>query len=101
MYFVGLFFATIIEVTSALDFYSDIVVVGELGNSTDTAWFTFSLFTILAPYYTIYSSLINQLLKLVRKNEKSNICGMLVNLLIILPSMLVLLILMDIVYMSV
>jgi len=98
--FIGLFLATIIEWTSALDFYSDIIVAGELADSTDIAWLAFTIFTIVAPYYTIYSSLISYLQKLIRKKEKSgqNISRTIMNFLIILPSMLLFLILIDITY---
>ena len=89
-----------IEVSSCFDFFSDLVIIIALGNSSDTAWFSFSLFTVLAPYYTIYSSLINQLIKMIRvnKNEK-NCLSLLMNYVIILPSMLLMLIAIDIFYM--
>lgn len=51
--------ALFIEVSSFLDFISDLVILRQLAHSTDTAWLTFSLFTMLCPYYTVYTSLIN------------------------------------------
>ena len=91
-----------IEISSCFDFFSDLLIILALANSTDTAWFSFSLFTVLAPYYTIYSSLINQLIKMIRASQKKSsrtYSSLAMNYLIILPTMLVMLIIIDIFYM--
>lgn len=64
--FIKVLLSTFIELSSFLDFYSDLLVIWALSQSTDTAWFTISIFTVLAPFYTIYTSLINYNIKLVR-----------------------------------
>ena len=46
-----------IESASICDFFSDLIVVQQLAQTTHTGWFTFSLFTMLAPYLTVYSSI--------------------------------------------
>ena len=102
MCFLVVLLSLCIELSSCFDFFSDLMIIIALGNSTDTAWFSFSLFTVLAPYYTIYSSLINQLIKLIRANqnpESKTISSHLMNYLIILPTMLLILIFIDIFYM--
>lgn len=90
-----------IEESSFFDFFSDLIIIRALGNSTDTAWFSFSLFTVLAPYYTVYTSLINNQIELHRrKDPKDRSClDFIVSVILILPSMLVFLILIDVFYM--
>lgn len=46
-----------IEIASMMDFISDVVILLQLVNSTDTSWFSFTLFTMVCPYYTVYASL--------------------------------------------
>ncbi len=46
----------LIELFSILDFFSDLYIMKKLSESTDTAWFSFSLLTIICPYYSVYSS---------------------------------------------
>ena len=96
--------ALFIEVSSFLDLISDFVILRDLASSTDTAWFTFSLFTMLCPYYTVYTSLINYQIQLIhRRIEKgsNSYLGYLMNCLTILPSMLLLLIGLDLIYMCI
>lgn len=57
--FLEILLTTFIEVSSFFDFFSDMVILVALGNSTDTSWFAFALFTMICPYYTIYTSLTN------------------------------------------
>lgn len=49
----------LIEVSSMLDLISDLWILYALANSPDTAWFSFALFTMVCPYYTVYTSLMN------------------------------------------
>ena len=58
-----------IEVSSFLDFFSDLYILVKLGQSTDTAWFSFMLFTMLCPYYTVYTSLITHTLNMIRQKR--------------------------------
>ena len=90
-----------IEESSFFDFFSDLIIIRGLGQSTDTAWFSFSLFTVLAPYYTVYTSLINIQIENHRsKTPESKSClDFIGSSLLILPSMLIFLILIDVVYM--
>lgn len=46
-----------IESSSLADFFSDYVILQALAMSVDTMWFSFTLFTMLCPYYTVYTSL--------------------------------------------
>jgi len=104
IHFICILLANIIEWSAALDFYSDIVVVSELAQSTDTAWLTFSLFTIIAPYYTIYTSLINYQIRLMQEqhsNAATTYCKLIGNCLLVLPTMLVFLVAMDIIYIAI
>lgn len=65
--FIELMFNTLIEVSSFLDFISDFYILKSLASSTDIAWFTFALFTMICPYYTIYTSLINHQITIAHK----------------------------------
>ena len=87
-----------------MDIYSDTIIVGELAQTTDTAWLTFSLFTIIAPYYTIYTSLINYQIRLIRdqhENAATTNCKLIGNCLLVLPTMLVFLIATDIIFIAI
>ena len=57
--FLELLLTSAIEVSSFFDFISDGVILKALCMSPDTAWFSFALFTMLCPYYTVYTSLTN------------------------------------------
>ena len=46
-----------IEISSMMDFISDVWILILLYDSTDTAWFSFTLFTMICPYYTVYASI--------------------------------------------
>ena len=79
------------------------MIIIALGNSTDTAWFAFSLFTVLAPYYTVYTSLINNQIDRYRSQGSSgrSCLRYIGSLIMILPTMLVMLIVFDVVYMCI
>lgn len=94
------FLSLMIEVSSFLDLCTDLFIVWALAKSTDSVWFTISIFTILAPYYTIYGSLINNNIKYVRSFQvKKSCCAVFVICLTNLPTMLAILIAVDIFYM--
>ena len=90
-----------IEISSVMDFLSDIYVLNELRNSTDTAWFSFSLFTMLCPYYTVYSSLMTFKINDIRKQNSTEQVGsrFVKNLFMILPTILLYIITLDIAFM--
>ena len=92
-----------IEESSFFDFFSDLVIIHGLANSTDSAWLAFSLFTVLAPYYTVYTSLINNQIQLQRRRGpgKRSCLNIIGSCILILPSMLVFLIAVDVFYMCI
>ena len=59
MVLLSVIFSLLIELSSFGDFFSDLLIIYSLSQTTHTAWLTFSLFTMLAPYYTVYTSLLN------------------------------------------
>ena len=61
-----IFLALVIQLASFFDMGTDIVITLELANSTSIAWPTFSICTIIAPYYMIYMIVIRHQLKLMR-----------------------------------
>ena len=93
--------ALFIEESSFFDFFSDFLIIVALANSEHTAWFSFSLFTVLAPYYTVYTSLINNQIDRYKQRDPSqrSCMGLIFSLICILPTMLVLLIIFDLLYM--
>ena len=92
-----------IEYSSFLDFVSDIIIIFSLANTEHTAWLAFSLFTVLAPYYTVYTSLINyQIVNLKRQHPGDrSMINTVFNCFLILPTMLIFLIVFDIIYMCI
>ena len=83
-----------------MDFFSDIFVLYQLSQSTDTAWFSFTLFTMVCPYYTVYSSLMTFKINDIRKiKEDVQVFGVLRNLFLISPLMLVFVTIVDIIFM--
>ena len=92
-----------IEESSFFDFISDFMIIIALGRSTDTAWFSFSLFTVLAPYYTVYTSLINNQIDRYKQQDASerSCMSFVFSLICILPTMLIMLIIFDLVYMCI
>ena len=59
--------SVMIEVSSFVDFASDFWILQALAKSVDTMWFTFALFTVLCPYYTVYTSLMTFQIDKLRK----------------------------------
>lgn len=87
-----------IELASVCDFVSDCYVVYQLSQTTHTGWFTFSFFTMLAPYLTVYSSVMT--FKIVDLRSKLDMkefkCyGYITTLVLILPTILVVIIILD------
>jgi hypothetical protein len=100
--FLPVFMSSVIEWSSFLDFFSDIRIIIALAKSKDTAWFAFCLITVLAPYYTIYTSLINNQIEQVRRKKGTTLMSffeLMFRLLTVLPTMLIMLICFDFVYM--
>ena len=48
-----------IDISSILDLVSDLIILIAFVYSGDTAWLFVSLFTMLCPYYAVYTSLMN------------------------------------------
>jgi hypothetical protein len=94
----------LIEISSTADFISDCAVVAQLAQGTDTAWFSFSLFTMLAPYLTLYSSLMTfKIIDTRRKidNKEFHCYNYFLSLFLILPTVLFALVLLDAVFMCI
>lgn len=53
------FLTFFIELISFSDFLTDGLILFELGESKSTLMFSISLFTMLCPYYTAYTTLMN------------------------------------------
>lgn len=95
----------LIDISSMLDLISDIMVLVVFYYSNDTAWLFIMLFTMLCPYYAVYTSLMNFLIernKRVREHLTTSgvklCCSELQNLFFILPTMLLVLIAYDVIY---
>ena len=93
-----------IEMASLLDLVSDIMILYCLYLSSHTMWLTVTLFTISCPYYTCYTSLMNfhiaDLWKSREKNKgKLTIWKHVTKWFFILPSMVILLVILDLLYM--
>ena len=88
----------LIEVSSIFDFSSDVVVIYALAKSEHTGWFAFSLLTVIAPYLTVYASLINCQIARLRdhRHGQKSCLRQLVTILLILPTMIPILIFLDI-----
>ena len=56
-FIIEMFLQGLIEFSFVCDYSSDMFILYSLSQSTDTAWLTFMLLTMLLPYYTVYSSL--------------------------------------------
>ena len=89
-----------LETSSFIDFFSDLLIVVDLARTRHTAWFSFSLLTILAPYFTTYACLINYQIRIVQKQE-SFLKKFLSTCLTILPTMLGILVILDVFLMSI
>ena len=92
-----------IEIASFLDLISDGLILYALYCSIHTMWLTITVFTISCPYFTCYTSLMNfhiAELKKSRSDNKKVPCNkMLTKFIFILPTMLVILIVIDLIYM--
>ena len=90
-----------IEWSSILDLFSDFVIIKGLGQSIHTAWFAISLITVIAPYLTVYTSLISYQIDYMRRQDATtlSIGSYFLRSLFILPTMILLLLVIDFVYM--
>lgn len=91
----------LIEIFSAIDLYYDLIVIIQLADSEHTSWLTLMIFTMLCPYLTVYTSFINYLMKWTKEIQTINKfhCGhALVLILFILPTMLIIMIAIDIIF---
>ena len=88
----------LIEVSSIFDFSSDLIVINALAMSEHTGWFAFSLLTVIAPYLTVYASLINCQIARLRdpRHGQKSFLRQLVTIVFILPTMIPTLIFLDI-----
>ena len=86
-----------------MDFFSDILIMRSLGKTEHTGWFTFSLMTVMAPYLTVYTSLISYQINYIKRQDAASrsMGSNLKSSLTILPTMIMLLIVIDIVYMCI
>lgn len=83
-----------------IDFISDCVILYYLALSPHSAWFSFSLFTMICPYYEVYTSLMNlQIRKLRNKLDKDQSltwCQVFTWSLTVFPTMIFIVFLIDI-----
>ena len=88
----------LIEVSSIFDFSSDVVVIFALAYSEHTGWFAFSLLTVISPYLTVYTSIINCQIARLRdpRHGQKSFLRQLVTILLILPTMILILMFLDI-----
>ena len=92
----------VIEIASAFDFGSDLFIVYQLSLTQHTAWFSFALFTLLAPYLTVQQSAIQfkvvEMRSMIEKGEYK--CeSYFTTLLLILPTFIILMIIYDLIFM--
>jgi len=93
--------STFIEISSLLDFISDVNILYHLYISSHTAWLTVTLFTILCPYFTTYTSIINfKIADLRRKIEKKslNCCDYIITMISVMPTMVFIQIFIELTY---
>ena len=99
-YFVEILVNGLLEISSILDFFFDVLILIQLGKSTDTAWFTFTLFTMVCPYYTVYTSLMTyQIRKLNTNKSGTNLSMIIKKIFLILPTSLLVMLMVDILLM--
>ena len=101
MHLLALFLHTMIELSSFFDLVSDLFIVVGLCDSRHAFWLTFCLMTIMAPYYTTYTSLIQHLITLIHsriEKEERTWVTFFAHCLVILPTMLIILLLVDNLY---
>lgn len=60
----------LIDVSAIFDLISDIVILYELVEFNHTSWLTFSIFTMLCPYFAVYTSLMNFQIEMNQKIRK-------------------------------
>lgn len=63
--FIEILLITAIDISQGFDFVSDLLIILALSRSNDTWWFFLSSFLVLAPYLTIYTSLLNNLIGII------------------------------------
>lgn len=95
----------LIEFSSIVDYVTDVIILYYLARSKHTMWFTFSLFTMLSPYYTVYASALTFQMGNFREKRSASrkgsltCCYLLKVIFLIAPTFLIIMILLDIVYM--
>jgi hypothetical protein len=79
-------------------------VLVQLGRTTQTIYFSISIFTMLCPYYAAYSTVlkfrINSTVEQIERQSKLTCCQTLTSIIVVLPTMLLILITFDFLYMS-
>lgn len=95
----------LIDVSSIFDLISDIIILRQLILNNHTSWLTLSIFTMLCPYFAVYTSLMNFLIdqnKKIRKMYKNRCFRSAIaqfgQVIIIFPTGLFMLILYDVLY---
>lgn len=94
-----------IDISSILDLLSDLIIMVSFVYSGDTAWLFVSLFTMLCPYYAVYTSLMNFQINRNRKRRERDLMSdrkryffEFLNMFFIFPTMLLYLIAYDLLY---
>lgn len=92
-----------IDISSIADLISDLIILYALYINMHTSWFSITIMTILAPYYAVYTSLMNFQIDVNRKIRRTTkgpgrYLQQVVQLIFVFPTMLIFLILFDLVY---
>jgi len=91
-----------IEIASLFDLISDSFILFHLYYSSHTMWLTITIFTISCPYFTCYTSLMTfhiAEVRKMRKNKTDTFFKLISKVLFILPTMLSILVIVDILHM--
>lgn len=85
----------LIEVFAMLDFVLDYYILFSLAHTVHIWWFSLSLIFMICPYYTVYTSMMNFQIKALQRKEHN----LVITFFTIIPTMLVILVVIDICYM--
>lgn len=91
-------FETVIEWIAVADFYTDIVVLWQLGQTEHHAWTTITLFSMIAPFFACQTPFLMFLKEQVYRDKDDRCKLRLLGYIMVSPAMLVYLFLMDIIF---
>lgn len=62
----------LIETVSLIDYYTDVMILYGLLQSSHTMWFSIIIFCLTSPFYAQFTSLMSYQIKSIRKNLKQD-----------------------------